>query len=160
MTDYTIGSAGPGTRSVPAAVADLLAPDGQALLAELRDIEVTPDSALELGTRLRQRYPAGLVASALAQQELRWRARAKFSRAMDLYFTRDGLEQASAEPVARHRAGRLAAAAGDAAGRTPVIADLCCGVGGDLIALAEAAGAGLLLAVDRDPVHLAMAGAN
>jgi hypothetical protein len=41
-----------------------------------------------------------------------------------------------------------------------VIADLCCGVGGDLIALAEAAGAGLLLAVDRDPVHLAMAGAN
>jgi len=164
MMDYGICGAGPGTTPVPAAVANLLAPDGQALLEELRDIEVTPDSALELGTRLRQRYPAGLVASALAQQELRWRARAKFSRAMDLYFTRDGLEQASAEPVARHRAGRLAAAAADAAGaaavRTPVIADLCCGVGGDLIALAEAAAAGLLLAVDRDPVHLAMAGAN
>jgi len=164
MTDYTIGSAGPGTRSVPAAVADLLAPDGQALLAELRDVEVTADSALELGTRLRQRYPAGLVASALAQQELRWRARAKFSRAMDLYFTRDGLEQASSEPVARHRAARLAAAAagavGAAAGRPPVIADLCCGIGGDLIALAGAAAGGLVLAVDRDPVHLAMAGAN
>jgi SAM-dependent methyltransferase len=164
MMDYGICGAGPGTTPVPAAVANLLAPDGQALLEELRDIEVTPDSALELGTRLRQRYPAGLVASALAQQELRWRARAKFSRAMDLYFTRDGLEQASAEPVARHRAGRLAAAAADAvgaaAGRTPVIADLCCGVGGDLIALAGAAAAGLVLAVDRDPVHLAMAGAN
>ena len=164
MMDYGICGAGPGTTPVPAAVASLLAPDGQALLAELRDIEVTPDSALELGTRLRQRYPAGLVASALAQQELRWRARAKFSRAMDMYFTRDGLEQASAEPVARHRAGRLAAAAADAAGaaagRTPVIADLCCGIGGDLVALAEAAEAGLVLAVDRDPVHLAMAGAN
>src|SRR6476660_6178534 len=164
MTDYTIGSAGPGTRSVPAAVADLLAPDGQALLAELRDIEVTPDSALELGTRLRQRYPAGLVASALAQQDLRRRARAKFSRAMDLYFTRDGLEQASSEPVARHRAVRLAAAAADAAGGpggAPVIGDLCCGIGGDLMALAEQLdGAGLVLAVDRDPVHLAMAAAN
>jgi hypothetical protein len=41
-----------------------------------------------------------------------------------------------------------------------VIADLCCGIGGDLIALAEAAEAGRVLAVDRDPVHLAMAGAN
>jgi hypothetical protein len=164
MTDDGMCGAGPGTTLVPAAVADLLAPDGQALLAELRDVEVTPDSALELGTRLRQRYPAGLVASALAQQELRWRARAKFSRAMDMYFTRDGLEQASSEQVARHRAGRLAAAAADAtagaAGRTPVIADLCCGVGGDLIALAGAAGDGLILAVDRDPVHLAMAAAN
>ena len=162
MMDDGMCGAGPGTTLVPAAVADLLAPDGQALLAELRDIEVTPDSALELGTRLRQRYPAGLVASALAQQELRWRARAKFSRAMDMYFTRDGLEQASSEPVARHRAGRLAAAAADAGagGGAPVIADLCCGIGGDLIALAGAAGDGLVLAVDRDPVHLAMAGAN
>jgi THUMP domain-like/RNA cap guanine-N2 methyltransferase len=165
MTDYGICGAGPGITTVPAAVASLLAPDGQALLAELRETEVTPDSALQLGTRLRQRYPAGLVASALAQQELRWRARAKFSRAMDMYFTRDGLEQASSEPVARHRAGRLAAAATASAvaapaGRAPVIADLCCGIGGDLIALAEAAGDGLVLAVDRDPVHLAMAAAN
>src|SRR5690242_6995686 len=205
MIGNGICAAGAGTSPVPAEVAALLGPDGQALLAELRDCEVTPDSALGLGTRLRQRYPAGLVASALAQQDLRCRARAKFSRAMDLYFTRDGLEQASSEPVARHRAVRLAAAAADESGGpggTPVIADLCCGIGGDLIALAAAlnpalnpepwpdrqrghfspggphgpgspsgpggpdgrgapaAGAGLVLAVDRDPVHLAMAEAN
>jgi hypothetical protein len=165
MKGYGICGAGAGTSPVPAAVAALLAPDGQALLAELRDCEVTPDSALELGTRLRQRYPADLVASALAQQDLRWRARAKFSRSMDLYFTRDGLEQASSEPVARHRAVRLAAGAAAAAvggpGGAPVIADLCCGIGGDLMALAEESeGAGLVLAVDRDPVHLAMAAAN
>jgi SAM-dependent methyltransferase len=161
--------AGAETSPVATAVAALLAPDGQALLSELRDVEVTPDSALGLGTRLRQRYPADLVASALAQQDLRWRARAKFSRAMDLYFTRDGLEQSSSEPVARHRASRLAKAAAEAAAasasRTPMIADLCCGIGGDLIALAAALGAaaradGLVLAVDRDPVHLAMAAAN
>src|ERR1044071_5828741 len=169
MMDYGICGAGPGAPSpVPAALAALLAPAGQALLAELRDCEVGPDSALELGTRLRQRYPAELVASALAQQDLRWRARAKFSRAMDLYFTRDGLEQASSEPVASHRAARLVAAAAAAVGApptpsapsaqpapsappttsaplatstspAPVVADLCCGVGGDLIALAAAA---------------------
>jgi THUMP domain-like/RNA cap guanine-N2 methyltransferase len=163
MKGNGICGAGAGTSPVPAAVAALLGPDGQALLAELRDCEVTPDSALELGTKLRQRYPAGLVASALAQQDLRWRARAKFSRALDLYFTRDGLEQASSEPVARHRAVRLVAGAAAAAGPggAPVIADLCCGIGGDLMALAEQVdGAGLVLAVDRDPVHLAMAAAN
>ena len=130
MMDYGICGAGPGTTPVPAAVANLLAPDGQALLAELRDVEVTPDSALELGTRLRQRYPAGLVASALAQQELRWRARAKFSRAMDLYFTRDGLEQASVgaggqapgRAARRGRGGRRGGRAGRGAGdRRPVL---------------------------------------
>jgi hypothetical protein len=39
------------------------------------------------------------------------------------------------------------------------VADLCCGIGGDLTALAGA-GAGPVLAVDRDPLHLAMAEAN
>jgi hypothetical protein len=37
------------------------------------------------------------------------------------------------------------------------VADLCCGIGGDLLALARDAD---VLAVDRDPVHLWMAGAN
>ncbi len=67
--------------------------------------------ALRLGTQLRASYPAGLVAAALAQHELRIAARAKFSRAMRMFFTRDGLEQASAEVVARHRQARFARAA-------------------------------------------------
>ncbi|MEP7025685.1 MAG: SAM-dependent methyltransferase, partial [Actinomycetota bacterium] len=110
----------------------LLGPPGQQILAELRDQDVTPATALGLGSRLRAHYPAELVATALAQQELRQRARAKFSRAMDMYFTRAGLEQASAELVARHRAARFAAA-GAGPGQ---VADLCCGIGGDLVALA------------------------
>ena len=68
-------------------------------------------TALRLGTQLRARYPADLVAAALAQHELRLQARAKFSRAMEMFFTRPGLEQASAEVVARHRSGRYGAAA-------------------------------------------------
>ncbi len=89
------------------------------------------------------------MAAALSQHELRIAAQGKFSRAAGMFFTRDGLEQASAELISRHRAPRYAGA-----GR---VADLCCGIGGDLLALA---GQHDVLAVDRDPVHLRMALAN
>jgi hypothetical protein len=129
----------------------LLTPQGRELLDHLA-AEVTPadtvpagtvpaDTALRLGTQLRARYPADLVAAALAQHELRLQARAKFSRAMEMFFTRPGLEQASAEVVARHRSGRYGAAA--------QLADLCCGIGGDLVVLAAGR---RVLAVDRDPL--------
>ena len=109
----------------------LLSAPGAELLDSLRDQDLTPDTALALGTRLRESYPPALVAAALAQHELRLAGRAKFSRAMDMFFTRAGLEQASAEMVARHRQARFAAAG--------VVADLCCGIGGDLVALAAGA---------------------
>ena len=127
----------------------LLSAPGTELLASLRGQDVTPDTALALGTRLRGSYPPGLVAAALAQHELRLAARAKFSRAMDMFFTRPGLEQASAEVVARHRQTRFGAAG--------VVADLCCGIGGDLVALAAEH---QVRAVDRDPLHLRMAMLN
>src|ERR1035438_3536216 len=123
---------------------------GRQLLDELAGQEVTPNTALRVGTELRRRYPADLVAAALAQHELRLQARSKFSRAMQMFFTRPGLEQSSSEVVARHRAARYAPF-----GR---VADLCCGIGGDMLALA---GAGRCVrAVDRDPLHLRMAEAN
>src|SRR5499427_6294632 len=127
----------------------LLAPRGQELLAVLRQQDGSPGTALRLGTDLRARYPVELVVDALAQHELRLRARAKFRRAMDMYFTRAGLEQASAEVIAGHRTARYAGAG--------LVADLCCGIGGDLTALAAGRRA---LAVDRDPLHLRMALAN
>jgi hypothetical protein len=101
---------------------------------------------LAVGERLRERFAADLVVAALAQHELRGRAEAKFAEPERLLFTRDGLEQSSSEPVARHRAARYAG--------FPLVADLCTGIGGDLIALANGRTA---LAVDLDPVHLRMA---
>jgi len=127
----------------------LLAPDGQELLARLRREDARAGTDLRLGAELRAAYPVELVVDALAQHELRLRARAKFSRALDMYFTRPGLEQASAEVTARHRDARYAGVA--------LVADLCCGIGGDLVALA---GGRAVLAVDRDPLHLRMARAN
>ncbi len=123
----------------------LLSPQGQEILARLA---AAGDAAgdLALAVSLRRDYPAGLVAAATAQHELRVAARAKFSRAMEMLFTRDGYEQSSSEPVARYRAGRF----GDM-GR---VADLCCGIGGDLIALAAGRE---VLAVDRDAAHARLA---
>ena len=89
----------------------LLGPAGQELLGYLGQQDVTAGDALRLGTRLRERYPADLAAAGLAQHELRLKAAAKFSRAMQMYFTRPGLEQASGELAARHRSARYAGAA-------------------------------------------------
>jgi SAM-dependent methyltransferase len=128
---------------------ELLSPRGRELLERLDREAVTPASALRVGSALRAEYPADLVAGAFAQHELRLRARAKFARAGQMFFTRSGLEQASSEATARYRARRYA--------HTGQVADLCCGIGGDLIALAEHHP---VLAVDIDPLHLRMAQAN
>jgi hypothetical protein len=130
----------------------LVAGEGARLLTELAALgDVSPADELRLTGALRARYPADVVAAALDQHELRRRARVKFSRAGSMWFTRDGLEQASPEPVATHRARRYAQR-----GR---VVDLCCGIGGDLIALAAGADSPPL-AVDRDPLHLRMAALN
>jgi hypothetical protein len=124
----------------------LLTPQGQELLTRLAAEPDGGGTALALAVRLRRDYPADLVAAATAQHELRLAARAKFSRAMEMLFTRAGYEQSSAEPIARYRAARFGAA--------HRVADLCCGIGGDLLALASGRE---VLAVDRDEVHARLA---
>ncbi|WP_371497532.1 class I SAM-dependent methyltransferase [Kitasatospora sp. NBC_00374] len=129
----------------------LLTDRGRALLAELR--EFTPDQELALATRLRREYPAELVRAAFEQAGLRQRARAKFGPDADaMFFTPDGVEQATRRSVAEWRAARFAALG------VKRLADLCCGIGGDAIALARAGVA--VLAVDRSPLTCAVAEAN
>lgn len=85
----------------------------------------------------------------LEQVELRAKARDKFSRADELFFTRRGLEQATDEVLANYKAQRFAECTG--------IADLCCGIGGDAMSLAQDH---IVSLVDRDEVSLLLAGAN
>jgi predicted O-methyltransferase YrrM len=130
----------------------LLSPEGRDLLDEVRDTD--PADELAVATRLRRTHPAELVSAALGQARLRQRAVAKFGArdAARMFFTPNGVEQATRASVAAYRAGRF-----KALGVTSV-ADLCCGIGGDAIALARA---GIrVLAVDRDPVTAAAARAN
>jgi THUMP domain-like len=131
----------------------LLAPEGQRLLASLPAYDGA--QALAVATAARDLgHGEELVSAALTQSRLRARARAKFGAdAARLYFTPDGLEQATRPGVAAHRAARFAAA------DVRRVADLGCGIGGDLPHLARAGRDGVL-AVDRDPLTVAVAVAN
>ena len=104
-------------------------------------------------TRLRRTAEPARVAAALTQATLRIKARAKFGDLADrMYFTSEGLEQATRLRVAEHRAARLVASSAH------TLIDLGCGIGGDLVAASRA---GLTCAgVDLDPVRVEVARAN
>ena len=134
------------------AFASLLTDQGRALLDEVRNTE--PAQELAVATRLRREHPAELVSAALGQARLRQRAVVKFGAADAglMYFTPNGVEQSTRASVAAYRARRFQELG------VRSLADLCCGIGGDAIALARA---GIrVLAVDRDPLTAAVARAN
>ncbi|WP_308346415.1 methyltransferase domain-containing protein [Streptomyces sp. ISL-66] len=136
----------------PEDFAALLTPEGSALLDSLRDYD--PAQEIAVATRLRREHPAALVSAALGQARLRQRAVAKFGAqdAHRMYFTPGGGEMATRASVASYRAERLAALG------VRSLADLCCGIGGDALALARI---GIrVLAVDHDPLTVAVARAN
>jgi hypothetical protein len=129
--------------------AALLTPTGRAALVAAVALDPTEESYLSGFNRLVKRHPAALARAALETALLRRKAGAKFSRADRMYFTREGLEQSSGEIIARHRAERFAP--------FETVGDFCCGIGGDTIGLAASA---RIVAVDSDPLRLAMAGEN
>lgn len=93
-----------------------------------------------------------LAAAALTLADLREKACGKFGeRAATLYFTRAGLEQATRWVVAERRAARFARHA-------DAVTDLCCGLGTEALAFAEA---GLrVVAVDLSEATAEYARAN
>ncbi len=80
---------------------------------------------------------------------MRRRATAKFDDPSAWLFTDDALQQATAQPVAEHRARRLAGA---------TVHDVTCSIGTELAALRNSAA--YLVGSDLDPVRLAMARHN
>ncbi|HKA69572.1 MAG TPA: class I SAM-dependent methyltransferase [Actinomycetes bacterium] len=127
--------------------------DGRRALTAAHAALAGSDDPVELTDRLRRSFPAGLTAAALTQAGLRRRAAAKFGTTAErMYFTPAGLEQSTRSAVAELHARRYAAAG------IRRVADLGCGIGGDMIALARA---GLtVLAIEQDPLTAAVAAAN
>ena len=93
----------------------------------------------QLQKQLREQYPEDVVRAALTLAELRMRGRAKFSRAGQMWFDRKSLEQATPEAVSNYKAARFSGS----------VYDFCCGMGGDLVALAQHA---RVTGVDLEPV--------
>lgn len=132
-----------------ATFAILLGPHGQDALAAAEALAPTDAAFLACHRKLAKQFSSALAKAALETVLLRTRARPKFSNASCMYFTREALEQASGEAIARYRAQRMAG--------YRQLADLCCGVGGDMLALAALTGVD---ACDCDELRLAMAAAN
>ncbi len=106
-------------------------------------------STLSLSTELRRQLSPARTHLILEQIELRRRGGQKFAAAAHMFFTQLGWEQATDEWVAAYKASRFPADA--------PVADLCCGIGGDLLALARR---GPVTGVDRDPAVALLAAAN
>jgi hypothetical protein len=109
----------------------LISPQGQALLAEVGDIDSKAD-LVRIVSKLRGKgHSAELVATVLTQLKLRRRAKAKFGEfAEGMFFTEEGLEQASRLKVASIHAGRFRSAG------LKHIADLGCGIGAESLVFA------------------------
>ena len=122
----------------------LLSDAGREAVEQASRLDLSPGARLQAAEAVR---PLGhdLGPLALEQALLRARARAKHPRGAQLWWTGSALEQASSYDVAAWRAQRFS---------TPAL-DLCCSVGGDLLALPEGSAG-----VDLDEARLLLARAN
>jgi hypothetical protein len=123
----------------------LLAPQGRRAVAAAAAHDLSPAARVRTAQALRDAFGPALGPLALDQALLRARARSKHPRGGELWWTAAALEQASSYPLAVHRARRFS---------RPVL-DLCCSVGGDLLALPHGS-----VGVDLDEARLLLARAN
>ncbi|MBC7374611.1 MAG: class I SAM-dependent methyltransferase, partial [Frankiales bacterium] len=114
-------------------------------MAHAQTLELAPAVRLRTAEQVRAASGPELGPLALDQALLRERARVKHPRGAELWWSGPALEQASSYAVAAHRAHRFSG---------PVL-DLCCSVGGDLLALPAGS-----VGVDLDEARLLLAQAN
>jgi hypothetical protein len=137
------GEQGQDSPLTPDQVRALLSPEGRAAVAAAERLDLSPAARLRSAEAVRGLGALGPLA--LEQALLRVRARAKHPRGDELWWTGPALEQASSHDLAAHRARRYDG---------PVL-DLCCSVGGDLLALPPGS-----VGVDLDEARLLLARAN
>ena len=126
----------------------ITAPDRE----HLRAVIETESGDSRLISQLRRTIGDEWTDAALTSARLQRKAIAKFGGGL-WWCTERSLAQATPREVANLKASWIGAAE---------VWDLCCGIGGDAVAIAdrEASSANLLIAVDRDPMIAAMAAAN
>ncbi|OQO92183.1 SAM-dependent methyltransferase [Saccharomonospora piscinae] len=130
-------------------VAFLRSREGARALADCGGLRLTPAGRLADVATVRRTVGERYAAAVLETLLLRSKAEPKVDGGSGWLFTEDALQQASASPVAAHRARGLA-------GRD--VHDVTCSVGADLVALATTARR--CVGSDLDAVRLAMAEHN
>ena len=142
----------------------LTSAEGLAVVARATAALDAGANALQISARLSSEVAdAQHRAAAVDAAVCRRRARARWADADRLLFTRESLEQASDPAVAAHRArSLLARAAGEGSRWEGTVLDLGAGIGGDAIALAQAAAplGGEVVAVDTDAARLRLLAHN
>jgi SAM-dependent methyltransferase len=116
---------------------------------ELFEKNINP---LKTAKLLRKTLPPDRAALVMEQAQLRLRARKKFEQADRMFFTGRSLEQSTSEKVANYKAEKFA--------DCESVADICCGIGGDLVALARRSSEAKTVGVDIDRVACCFAAAN
>lgn len=84
---------------------------------------------VQITKKLRKKFTPQQTSLILQQHELRQRAKAKFTKSQQMFFLRKQLEQSTNELISFYKSQRF-----DKMNR---VVDLCCGIGGDAIGLAE-----------------------
>lgn len=133
----------------------LLTTEGRAAADELTSAapaELADERLPPLLDRLRRRFTPEQAGALVTLARLRRRAAAKFPQAERMFFTAEALEQATAWDVAATHAARL-----DQHAPPGSLLDLGCGIGGDLLALAQRRP---VVAYELDPVRARFAQAN
>lgn len=120
----------------------LATPKGRELL---RVASENHEEELSLLSKLRKNFKPLHCRTAVNLWALRKQANLKFTLADGMVFDREGLEQSSGEKISFYRARRYK-------GQNRVV-DLCCGIGGDTIALAQQ---GEVVSLDLNPVRVGM----
>lgn len=128
----------------------LQSPAGQHLLSELEHKDLSQNAILGLVTQLRKRYPPNQVSAAVTMAQLRQKAVTKFGAdAAHFFFTDDSLQQASDPQIREYRSQNMAGLR---------VLDVCCGIGSDSIAFAQAGA--IVHGIDYDETRIAIAEHN
>lgn len=131
----------------------LFSEEGKSLVALVESDFQQRKNALSINKSLRKQTTPVRAAIVIEQAQLRMHALKKFACADQMFFTRRGLEQSTALQIARYKATHLRGLKN--------VADICCGIGGDLIALAARAVSGIhTVGMDADELTAAIAGHN
>ncbi len=109
-------------------VAWLLSPEAREACELARQMLADHENALRVVKRLRKTLLPEHSALVMELSQLQIKAKAKFSRAENMLFTKVGYEQATSERISRYKASLFPPGVD--------VADICCGIGGDAIGLA------------------------